>query len=100
MPVTRGQLQDLVASKAADPAYRQALKADPQGVIAGDLRTEIPATMKFRVLEETADTLYVVLPARPASEFGDSQLDQVAGGNTILSLCLAPNSSINSSFVS
>jgi hypothetical protein len=81
--MSRGELIDLLGGFAAgDPEYMKLLKADPKDVIARQLQTEVPAGVNVKVLEETADTMYIVVPyvAAEGAELSDSDLESVAGG--------------------
>jgi hypothetical protein len=48
------------------------------------LGARLPAGLQVKLVEETADTFYLVLPANldraPAGRLSDQQLDAVAGG--------------------
>ena len=81
--ITRGEIQDLIGKFATnDPKYRAALLKDPKGIVEKQLNTTLPSNMKVKAVEETADTLYVVVPFVPAhgQELSDSALEMVAGG--------------------
>ena len=83
MAVTRGQIYDIVTEQATkNPRYREALIKDPRMVLSKQLGTEIPASMKIKVVEETADTIFVVIPyvAKEGAELKDAELEKVAGG--------------------
>ncbi|MFZ5622969.1 MAG: NHLP leader peptide family RiPP precursor [Gemmatimonadota bacterium] len=56
----------IVAKAWADPAFKKRLKADPHAVL-GEYGIRIPKDVRIRVVENTAKTLYVVLPAKPAA---------------------------------
>ena len=81
--MSRGELIDLLGGFAAeDPEYMKLLKADPKDVISKQLQIEVPAAVNVKVLEETADTMYIVVPHVPAegAELSDADLESVAGG--------------------
>ena len=81
--LTRGQIQDLLTKFAQkNPKYRAALLKDPKAVVEGQLNNKLPAGIKIRAVEETADTIYVVVPYVPQAgkELGDAALERVAGG--------------------
>jgi hypothetical protein len=67
-------------------AFRQALVTDPQGALERELGGKLPAGIQVKVVAETADTFYLVLPANPdrapAGQLTDQQLEAVAGGWT------------------
>ena len=68
----------VVAQAWSDDSYKQWLLTDPAAVMAERGLTP-PAGKQVRIVEDTADTVHVVLPARP-KELTDEQLDQAAGG--------------------
>ncbi len=81
--LTRGEIQDLLAKFAmTDPKYRAALLKNPKAVLEGQLNTKIPEAITIRAVEETPDTIYVVVPyvPSPGGELGDAALETVAGG--------------------
>ena len=84
--ISRGELLDIIVRNATDnPAYRAALLKDPKTVLAKQMNTELPATLKVNVLEETADTIYVIAPyvaPKDGDELSDSDLERVAGGKS------------------
>jgi hypothetical protein len=57
---------------------------DPKGAVEQELETRLPEELRVVAVEETTDTVYLVLPvASPAGEVGElSELDleAVAGG--------------------
>jgi hypothetical protein len=69
----------LVAKAWHDPAFRQALLADPKAAASAALGVDFPAGFKLTVLEQTDNPLYVVIPFRPPA-LSDADLDKVAGG--------------------
>ena len=75
----------LVERSLQDDAFRQRLLADPKAAVEEELGIQLPAEVQIRVVEETADTIYLALPsASPAGEGGelsDRELDAVAGGD-------------------
>ena len=57
-------LQSRLASRAAsDPTFRQQLLSDPNSAIQDELGLTVPAGINVKVVQDTADTAYVVLPA-------------------------------------
>ncbi|HEY3383783.1 MAG TPA: NHLP leader peptide family RiPP precursor [Vicinamibacterales bacterium] len=83
MTVTRGQLLDKIVEQAeSNPKYYDQLVKDPRGLMSRQLGTAIPNNVNIKVIEETADTYYLVLPYKPkeGAELSDSDLEKVAGG--------------------
>lgn len=81
--LTRGEIQDLLTGFAAkNPQYRAALLKDPKSVLEGQLNNKMPEGIKVKAVEETADTVYVVVPFVPQAgqELSDGALESVAGG--------------------
>ncbi len=74
----------IVQRSLEDDAFRQRLLADPKAAVEEELGTRLPEGVGVRAVEETADTIYLVLPsASPSGETGelsDRQLESVAGG--------------------
>ena len=58
-------------------AYRSRVVRDPRAVLA-EFGTEVPAGMRIRVHDSTADMRYIVLPLRPAGTEGWSE-ERLAG---------------------
>ena len=81
--ISRGEMQDVLGKFASSsPKYRQALLKDPKTVLEQQMNTTLPAKMHVKAVEETADTIYVVVPfaPKPGQELSDSALEMVAGG--------------------
>ncbi len=81
-----------IARAWSDAAYKQRLLSDPAGAL-GELGVEIPEGVSVKAVENTAGSVYLVVPAPPSDgELSDEALDQVAGGTTyrLLSTCLIP----------
>ncbi len=81
--ITRGEILDIIGTFAVNnPDYRKALLADPKAVLSKQMGQSLPDSMKVKVVEETADTIYLIAPyAAPADgELSDADLEQVAGG--------------------
>ena len=68
----------VVAQAWSDESYKQQLLSDPAAALRERGLTP-PADKQIRVIEDTADTVHVVLPAKP-TELTDEELDQAAGG--------------------
>ena len=89
---TRREFELQLIEKAwKEDAFRQALRSDPQGAVEKVLGGKLPAGLQVKLLEETAGTFYLVLPAKldrgPDRQLTDQQLDAVAGGWSAISDC-------------
>ena len=76
----------LVAKANADEAFREELLRDPTGVFVRELHMNLPSGVQVKVLEETASTIYVVLPRRATEaeisvELAEESLDAIGGGH-------------------
>jgi hypothetical protein len=83
--MNREKLETQLITKAwSDPAFKQQLLSDPRATIAKELGMPIPDKIKVQVLEEKADTFYLVIPvpsvAGTEGELSDLELEAVAGG--------------------
>jgi hypothetical protein len=74
----------LIQRSLEDEEFRQSLLADPKGTMEHELGSRLPDSIEVRAVEESADTIYLVLPSASAvgqgGELSDQQLDAVAGG--------------------
>ena len=76
----------LVQKSLEDEEFRQRLLDDPKGTAEQELETRLSEDVEVRVVEESADTIYLVLPFTPAvgegGELSDQDLAAVAGGGS------------------
>jgi hypothetical protein len=89
-PQSRKDFEAQVIKKAwKDPAYRDELVKDPKACIEKEMQqfqegAKLPDDIHIKVVEESSNTLYMVLPQNPADvadrELSDDELDDVAGG--------------------
>jgi hypothetical protein len=79
----RKEFEELLIARAqADPAFRQALLSQPMATIEQELGIALPEGLRVEILEETASTLYLVLPPPAEAELSEEDLDDVSGGAT------------------
>jgi hypothetical protein len=77
----------LIEKSVEDEDFRQRLMEDPKGAVEQELGTRLPEEVRVVTVEETADTIYLVLPATPMAgresiELSDQQLESVSGAGT------------------
>ena len=76
----------LIQRSLEDEDFRQRLLDDPKGTLEQELGDRLPEGIEVRVVEESAQTIYLVLPsASPTGQGGelsDQDLEEVAGGRT------------------
>jgi len=77
----------LIEKSVEDDAFRQRLIEDPKGAVEDELGTRLPEEVRVVTVEETQDTIYLVLPATPMAdregiELSDQQLESVSGAGT------------------
>ena len=85
MELTRGEIIDHLAKFASEnPEYRKALVKDPKSIVAKQFAMDIPENVTLKVIEDTADTVHIVLPhvVEADEELSDADLEAVAGGCT------------------
>jgi Nitrile hydratase, alpha chain len=74
----------LIEKSLRDESFRQRLLDDPKGTLEQELGSALPEGVQVRAVEESADTIYLVLPS--ASRVGEGgslsaqELDAVSGG--------------------
>jgi hypothetical protein len=78
---SRPQKTEAIIAKAmSDDAYREELLVNPKRAIRQELGKELPLGVEVRVVEESANVVYLVLPPRRTRELSDGDLDAVVGG--------------------
>ena len=86
MQMTRGEMQDLLAKFASgNPQYRAALLRNPRAIVEKQFAMQVPDNVTIKAVEESADTIWVVVPHAVAAgaELDDADLEKVAGGSTV-----------------
>ena len=81
----RGAMQQRIVQRSLeDEAFRRQLLADPKTAVEQELGTQLPPGIEVRAVEETPDTVYLVLPPSQAEGqsggLSDRELESVAGG--------------------
>jgi hypothetical protein len=72
--------KDVLKRAMTDPAYRQALKANPAKVLT-EAGVKVDKATEYVVLEQTPRKVYLVLPQLVGEgELSDEALETVAGG--------------------
>jgi hypothetical protein len=75
----------LIEKSLEDESFRQRLIEDPKGAVEEELGRRLPEGVRVVAVEETQDTIYLVLPStsmagREGGELADPALESVAGG--------------------
>ncbi len=83
------QAQRIVAKAWADDAFKAALIADPKATLAAE-GIAVPAGLTLKVVEDTGETMHVILPAPPAAALSDEAVGNVAGGLYLAPPCVRP----------
>jgi hypothetical protein len=79
--LTRMELEEMIIKKALqEEDFKKLLLSDPHKAIA-EMGLDIPADMEINILEETAQTSYLVLP-HISEELSDDALELIAGGTS------------------
>ncbi len=84
--LTRGEIQDLLTKfSKSNPQYREALVKNPKAVLEGQMGGKLPTGVSVKAVEETPNTIYVVVPyvAKSGDELSDGDLEAVAGGKAL-----------------
>ena len=76
----------LIEKSVEDEAFRRRLIEDPKAAVEQELGTRLPEGVRVQAVEETQDTIYLVLPSSTpiagaeGAELSDRELESVAGG--------------------
>ena len=77
----------LIEKSLEDESFRQRLIEDPKGAVEQELGTRLPEDVRVVTVEETQDTIYLVLPSTPTAgregvELSNQELESVSGAGT------------------
>jgi len=82
----------LIEKSVEDESFRQRLIEDPKGAVEQELGTRLPEEVRVVSVEESAETIYLVLPSTPMAgreggALSDQELESVAGGSWFSRSC-------------
>jgi hypothetical protein len=81
--------RSLIEKSLENESFRQRLLADPKATVEEELGTRLPEEVQVMAVEETADTIYLVVPSTSplgeGGELSDRELEAVAGGDVAYS---------------
>ena len=82
-----GMERTIVQRSIEDEEFRQRLLDDPKGTVEQELVSRLAQSTDVRVVHESADTIYLVLPSASVvgegGELSDEALESVAGGGVV-----------------
>jgi Nitrile hydratase, alpha chain len=86
---SRKQLEEALLARAEhDETFRRNLLSNPHEILSKDFGITIPRSVNVNVVEESTNSLYLVLPARAAAadvrELSDRELEALAGGTGLI----------------
>jgi hypothetical protein len=81
----RNHLQNQLIEKAMkDEVFRNALVTSPKATLEEEFKMKIPESLNIKILEEDANTIYLILPPPldigTSDELSESELELVSGG--------------------
>jgi len=77
---TRKDLEvHLITRALKDEGFKHELLANPKALVEQELGTKLPEELEINVLEETEDTLYMVLPCNPYGGMSEEELQASLG---------------------
>ena len=82
--------EELTQRAASDPAFRQLLLSDPRAAISEAFGIQVPDQVTLQVLEESADRVYIVLPAQGEAAPGEDFYGKSPAKVTFLKMCKGP----------
>lgn len=80
--------RSIVQRSLEDEEFRQRLLDDPKRTLEQELGSRLKESTEVRVVQESADTIYLVLPSASAlggqgGSLSDQELDAVSGGEPV-----------------
>jgi hypothetical protein len=84
----RSELERTIVERSLeDEDFRRRLLENPKGTVDREMGIRLPEYIEVRAVEESTDTIYLVLPSvsvvgSGGGELSDQDLDAVAGGGT------------------
>ena len=84
--LTRQEIEERIIAKSwQDDAFKQEILNNPKAVLSREIGQPLPDDVEIRVVEETPNIVYLVLPMKPITpeddaEISEAELDAVAGG--------------------
>jgi hypothetical protein len=82
---TRPEIERAIVRRSLeDENFRQRLLEDPKAAVEEELGSRLPDDVQVGALEESADTIYLVLPSASVlgEELSDRDLEKVTGGGS------------------
>ncbi|MEI6455942.1 MAG: NHLP leader peptide family RiPP precursor [bacterium] len=85
--------QEIIEKAMKDGDFRKRLLENPSAVIENELGIPVPGKVNVKILEEDAQTVYLVLPHLPAQsdeiELTETEIEAVSGGGhtVVIQLC-------------
>lgn len=79
-------VREVVKLAGEDQQFRAQLLSNPKEALKAKTGFEFPPEADVKVLQESPNSTYIVLPAAQGQELGDEALAQVAGGQAQLQL--------------
>lgn len=77
----------IVAKAWADPAFKKRLLSDPAAVLKEHGIQSMGAT-QIKVVENTDQAVYLVLPSQQYEELSEADLERVAAGRALMYACI------------
>ena len=79
MTEQKNALAQLFAACWKDAALKARFMADPKAVLK-EHGLDVPDNLDVKVVENADDCVHITLPAPPAGDLSDDELEQAAGG--------------------